>query len=196
MEKAPQGTQKALKNSTQKEKKNTVYPPKTKPGRSICVYVSSLSVLPVGRHEEEKDGEDFQPADEHIGTHQPLAGRRNHSKRAGRTGETGARTNVAQHADAAAQSGIDVCSEQRVAGHGYHHKQYVYEDERQSLAHLVVGHNLLSYTNTQNGSGMEHENQFVEDTLGADDDANNLYAACRTAGTSTNSHDDHRRHPE
>ena len=155
-----------------------------------------LSVLPIGGHEEEQDGEDFQPADEHVGTHEPLAGRRNNGKRAGRTCDAGAGTYVAQHADAAAQSCIDVCSEQRVAGHGYHHKQNVDENERQCLAHLVVGHNLLSDAHTQNGSGMEHEHQFVEDTLGADDDANNLYAARRTAGTGTNGHDDHRGHPE
>ena len=43
---------------------------------------------------------------------------------------------------------------------------------------------------------MKHEDEFVEDTLCADDDADDLDAACRTARTSSDGHDDNRRHPE
>ena len=115
---------------------------------------------------------------------------------AGGAGGSGGGTDVAQHADAAAQGGVDVGTQQGVARHGDDDKQDVDKDEGESLTHLMFRHYLLADTYTEDGSRMEHEDELVEHALGADDDAYHLDAARRAARTGTDSHDDHRGHPE
>ena len=70
------------------------------------------------------------------------------------------------------------------------------EDERQSLTHFLLGHNLFADAYAQHGPGMQHEDEFVEDALGTDNDADDLDAACRAAGTRADGHDDDGGHPE
>ena len=157
---------------------------------------SLFPVLPIIGHQKEEDGEDFQTTDEHIGTHEPLAWWGNNGKGAGGTRGTCGRTDVAQHADAAAKGGIDVRTEQGVARHSNDDQQDIYKDEGKGLTHLMLRHYLLADTHTEDGSRMEHEDELVEDALGTDDDADDLDATCCAARTGTDGHDDDGRHPE
>lgn len=165
----------------------------------ICMIVEQmllLPVLPVARHEEEEDGEYLETADEHIGAHKPFACGGDASEGAGRACGTGGRADVAQHTDAAAQCRIDIGADQRVAGHGKDYQQDINEDEGQGLTHFVFWNNLLADTHTKHGSGVKHLDEFVEGALRADDDTDDLDAACRAAGTGADCHYNDRRHPE
>ena len=151
--------------------------------------------FPVLRKEEEEYGVDFETSYKHVETHEPLAGGRYHAEVAGRTGDAGARTYVAEHADAAAQSAVNVGTHEREGYHADDHEHEIDEDEAQGAAHPFVGYYLSAYLHSQHGAGMQLQDEFVEDALGTDEDADYLDSSGSASGTGSDGHDDNGGHP-